>query len=93
MVILNQYASREQIQDTQSNEITGTLSQNTTRNQEDIKHHNRTSQHINNIKESTKHDQTSSKHGKFTKIRPPEKPNKSYTKILTTAQKKRYLNM
>ena len=40
MVIL-QYASREQIQDTQSYEITGTVSQNTTRNQEDPKHHNR----------------------------------------------------
>jgi hypothetical protein len=91
MVILNQYASREQIQDTQPNEITGTLSQNKTRNQEDIKHHNRTSQHINNTKESTTHDQTSSKHGKFTKIRPPEEPNKKGIQKYPTQHKTKIL--
>jgi hypothetical protein len=87
MDILNQHASREQIQDTQSNEIIGTLSHNTTRNQEDLKHHNRTSQHINNTTESTKHDRTSSKHGKFAKIRPPEEPNKKAIQKYSTQHK------
>jgi hypothetical protein len=92
MVIFNQYASRKQIQDTQSYEITGTVSQNTTRNQ-DPKHHNRMSQHINNTKESSKHDQTSSKHGKFTKLRPSEEPNKHLHKNIQHSTKHRYLNM
>ena len=87
MAIFNQYASREQIQDTQSYEITGTVSQNTTRNEEDPKHHNRMSQHINNTKESSKHDPPYCKHEKVTKIRPPEEPNKKSTQKYSTQHK------
>ena len=42
---LNQYAIREQTQDTLSDETTDTFSQNTTRSQEAFTHHIRTSQH------------------------------------------------
>ena len=89
---LNQYAIREQTQDTQLDEFIDTFSQNTTRNQEAYKHHTRTSQYTDNTKEPTEHDQSSGKHKLSQKFAPQKNLIKKLYKITQHSTKQRYPN-